>query len=114
MDKLRLQQQVSKETLRLHSPIHTLLRKVKNPLSIPGTDWVVPRSHTLLASPLVTSKSKEYFEDRESWSSERWNSQVTPGIWSTTAMALSPLERRVPTCHSVLDDTDAFQHNSLV
>ena len=78
MDKLKLHQQVVKETLRLHSPIHTLLRKVKNPLSIPGTDWVVPRSHTLLASPLVTSKSKEYFEDPESWSPERWNTNI-PG-----------------------------------
>jgi sterol 14alpha-demethylase len=68
---LRLYQHVVRETLRVHSSTHSLMRKVKNPLLVPGTNWVVPTSHTLLASPLITSKSKKHFEDPEAWNPER-------------------------------------------
>lgn len=44
--------------------------------SFPGTNWVVPTSHTLLASPWVPSKSKEHLEDPEVWKPGRWNTKI--------------------------------------
>ncbi|KAL1961188.1 hypothetical protein VTO42DRAFT_3133 [Malbranchea cinnamomea] len=75
LDKLRLNQNVIKETLRMHSPIHSLMRKVMNPLAIEGTDWVIPPSHVLLASPSTSGKSSENFPDPESWKPHRWDTQ---------------------------------------
>ncbi|GFF28979.1 cytochrome P450 [Aspergillus lentulus] len=37
IDNLPLHQNVIRETLRLHGSIHSLLRKVKNPLPVPDT-----------------------------------------------------------------------------
>lgn len=74
--KLSLNQHVIKETLRLHSPIHSLMRKVMNPLPIEGTKWVVPRGHILLASPGVTSRSEEHFTKPTTWDPHRWDNHV--------------------------------------
>ena len=76
LQKLKLNQQVVKETLRLHNAIHTLMRKVKNPLPIKGTDWTIPTSHTLLAAPGVTSQSSQYFKDPSRWDPHRWDNKV--------------------------------------
>lgn len=78
LDKLRLNQQVIKETLRLHSPIHSIMRKVMNPLPIAGTDWVVPPSHVLLSSPGATGRSGDNFPDPETWNPHRWNTHSEP------------------------------------
>jgi sterol 14-demethylase len=76
MDKLPLHHNVIKETLRIHSSIHTLMRKVKNPLPVPGTDFVVPTSHTLLSSPGVTARDERYFKDPLRWDPHRWETRV--------------------------------------
>ena len=76
--KLRLLNNVIRETLRLHPSIHSIMRKVKNPLPIEGTDWVVPPSHVLLASPAAMGKSHQYFPDAEKWDPQRWNSIPDP------------------------------------
>lgn len=76
MDKLPLHQNVIKETLRIHNSIHTLMRKVKNPLPVPGTRYVVPTSHTLLASPGVTTRDDKHFRNAMTWDPHRWESRV--------------------------------------
>lgn len=76
MDKLPLHHNVIKETLRIHSSIHTLMRKVKNPMPVPGTEFVVPPSHTLLSSPGVTARDERYFRDPLRWDPHRWESRV--------------------------------------
>lgn len=76
LQKLKLNQQVVKETLRLHNAIHTLMRKVKNPLPVKGTNWTIPTSHTLLAAPGVTSQSSQYFKDPSRWDPHRWDNKV--------------------------------------
>ncbi|KAJ5329741.1 hypothetical protein N7452_010131 [Penicillium brevicompactum] len=76
LDKLPLHHNVIKETLRIHSSIHTLMRKVKNPLPVPGTDYVVPTSHTLLSSPGVTARDERYFRDPLKWDPHRWETRV--------------------------------------
>ena len=73
IQKLPLNSQVVKETLRIHSPIHSILRQVKQPLTVEGTSYVIPTSHVLLAAPGVTSKSSEHFENPGEWNPHRWD-----------------------------------------
>ncbi|KAL2857984.1 cytochrome P450 [Aspergillus pseudoustus] len=75
LDLLPLQQSVIKETLRMHMSIHSILRKVKNPMPVPGTPYVVPPSHVLLASPGVTAQSEEFFPNANVWDPHRWENQ---------------------------------------
>jgi sterol 14-demethylase len=72
LEKLPLLRNVVKETLRIHSSIHTLMRKVKNPMAVPGTEFVVPVGHTLLASPGVTARDERYFGEPLRWDPHRW------------------------------------------
>nr|AIF79454.1 CYP51A [Rhynchosporium commune] len=76
LEKLKLLSDVVKETLRLHSSIHSVMRAVKNDLPIPGTPYVVTTDKVLIASPLVTHLSPEHFSDPEEWDPYRW---ATPG-----------------------------------
>ncbi|CAG8282513.1 unnamed protein product [Penicillium salamii] len=76
LEKLPLLHNVIKETLRIHSSIHTLMRKVKNPLPVPGTEFVIPISHTLLSSPGVTARDERYFRDPLKWDPHRWETRV--------------------------------------
>lgn len=73
LDKLPFNQQVIRETLRLHSPIHSIMRKVMNPMPIEGTSWIVPPNHVLLSSPGVSGRSSENFKDPEIWDPYRWS-----------------------------------------
>lgn len=73
LDKLPLLRNVVKETLRLHGSIHSILRKVKKPLHIPGSPYVVGTDKVLLASPMVTAVSNEFFPDAKSWNPHRWD-----------------------------------------
>ncbi|KAF4627193.1 hypothetical protein G7Y89_g10961 [Cudoniella acicularis] len=74
--KLPLLQNAIKETLRMHGSIHSIMRKVKNPLAVPGTQYVVPTGHILLASPGVTALSDQFFPDAKSWNPHRWENRV--------------------------------------
>ncbi|KAL6717792.1 Lanosterol 14-alpha-demethylase [Lecanora helva] len=78
IQKLVLVKHVIQETLRLHTSIHSIMRKVKNPLPIEGTDWIVPPSHVLLASPAFMGKSDDFFLNAEKWDPHRWESIADP------------------------------------
>ncbi|KXH56455.1 14-alpha sterol demethylase Cyp51A [Colletotrichum salicis] len=78
LDKLPLLHNVVKETLRLHGSIHSILRKVTSPLTIPGSPYVVGTYKALLASPMVTAISDEFFSDAKAWNPHRWD-QPHPG-----------------------------------
>ncbi|CCF32640.1 eburicol 14-alpha-demethylase [Colletotrichum higginsianum] len=71
--KLPLNQAIIKETLRLHAPIHSIMRAVKSPMPVPGTKYVVPTSHTLLAAPGVSGSDPTYFPEPEQWNPHRWD-----------------------------------------
>ena len=75
---LPLLMNVIRETLRFHSPIHSIMRKVKNPLPIEGTDWVVPPSHVLLAAPATIGMSDDYFPSAHKWDPHRWDHMADP------------------------------------
>lgn len=73
LQKLELQANVIKETLRLHAPIHSILRAVKSPLQVEGTPYVIPTSHNVLSSPGVTARSPEHFSEPLEWDPHRWD-----------------------------------------
>lgn len=73
LDKLPLLHNVVTETLRLHGSIHSILRKVKNPLSVAGTPYVIGTDKVLCSSPMVTATSEEFFRDAKSWNPHRWD-----------------------------------------
>ncbi|KAM0446625.1 hypothetical protein ACHAO4_009297 [Trichoderma viride] len=70
--KLPLNQAIVKETLRLHAPIHSIMRAVKQPMPVPGTKFVIPTTHTLLAAPGVSGSDPSYFPNPLEWDPYRW------------------------------------------
>lgn len=73
--KLPLNQAIIKETLRLHAPIHSIMRAVKQPMPVPGTKYVVPTSHILLSAPGVTASDEQYFPQPDLWDPRRWDKE---------------------------------------
>jgi sterol 14-demethylase len=80
IQKLTLSAKVVKETLRLHAPIHSILRKVKSPMTIVGNTathatktYMIPTSHTLMSAPGVTSRESEFFPEPMLWEPHRWD-----------------------------------------
>ncbi|KAJ4301144.1 serine/threonine protein kinase [Kalmusia sp. IMI 367209] len=73
LPKLSLHAQVVKETLRLHSPIHSIMRKVKQPLVVEGTNYTIPTSHTLMSSPGVSAQMDTHFPNPSVWDPHRWD-----------------------------------------
>lgn len=72
LEKLPLLQNVIKETLRLHSSIHSIMRKVKRPMQVPDSPYVITPGKVLLASPVVTALSEEFFPSPLEWNPHRW------------------------------------------
>lgn len=70
--KLPLNQAVIKETLRLNAPIHSIMRAVKQPMPVPGTKYVIPTSHNLMAAPGVSAQDSQYFPNPDVWDPHRW------------------------------------------
>ncbi|KAJ5064774.1 lanosterol 14-alpha-demethylase [Bipolaris maydis] len=75
LDKLSLHAQVVKETLRLHAPIHSIMRKVKQPLVVDGTNYVIPTSHHLMSSPGFSAQLDTYFVNPSVWDPHRWDAE---------------------------------------
>ncbi|KAL1610966.1 serine/threonine protein kinase [Nothophoma quercina] len=73
LPKLPLHAQVVKETLRLHAPIHSIMRKVKQPLVADGTNYVIPTSHTLMSSPGFSAQLDSHFVNPQVWDPHRWD-----------------------------------------
>lgn len=78
IQQLSMAKNVIQETLRLHPPIHSIMRKVKNPMPIEGTSWVIPTSHNLLAAPATMGKMDEYFPNADTWDPHRWEHIADP------------------------------------
>lgn len=73
LPELKLHAQIVKETLRIHAPIHSILRKVKSPMPVAGTKYVIPTTHSLLAAPGCTGRMAEYFPEPLNWEPHRWD-----------------------------------------
>ncbi|KAJ6782614.1 hypothetical protein PWT90_00167 [Aphanocladium album] len=72
LEKLPLLQQVIKETLRVHSSIHSVMRKATRAIPVPCTDYVMPPGRILLASPQVTARDEQHFASADEWLPHRW------------------------------------------
>lgn len=73
LSRLPLHSQTVKETLRIHAPIHSIMRQVKSDMPVEGTPWVVPKGHVLLAAPGVTARQENYFPNPLTWDPHRWD-----------------------------------------
>ncbi|WPH01564.1 eburicol 14-alpha-demethylase [Acrodontium crateriforme] len=73
LPRLPLLAQTVKETLRIHAPIHSVMRAVKSPMRVEGTPYTIPTSHTLMAAPGVSSRTATHFPEPLLWEPHRWD-----------------------------------------
>ena len=73
LQKLSLNAQVVRETLRIHAPIHSIMRKVTTPMPVEGTPYTIPVNNVLLAAPGVTSRTNSHFPEPDLWEPHRWD-----------------------------------------
>lgn len=64
-----------KETLRMHSPLHSIFRKVLRNLVVPNTLYVVPKGHHVLVSPGYAHTSERFFPHAEHFDPHRWDEE---------------------------------------
>ncbi|PVV01034.1 hypothetical protein BB560_004566 [Smittium megazygosporum] len=74
LKKFSILENTIRETLRIRSPIIQILRKVTRPVSIPGTDYVIPAGNYLVASPTISQTDPKYFPNPEDYNPYRWDS----------------------------------------
>jgi sterol 14-demethylase len=109
LQNLQLHSWVIKETMRLHSPIHSFMRKVKSPMPI--DNYIVPTGHVLLAAPGGICRDATYFPDPLlTWNPHWWKEYENMRKDETTTksiidMTLSRDPRAVRTCLLALGDT---------
>ncbi|KAI9664918.1 MAG: Sterol 14-alpha demethylase [Bathelium mastoideum] len=94
--KLSLHTKVVRETLRIHSPIHSILRKVTSPLRVEGTAYVIPVNNVVLASPGCTARMAEHFPDPLHWEPHRWDAESSD----------EPNDKKTSSAANVKDDDD--------
>lgn len=78
---LPLLDSVIRETLRMHPPIHSIMRYVRDDVPVPATlsapskdgIYVVPRGNYVLASPAISQADPTVWKNAESWDPYRWN-----------------------------------------
>lgn len=76
---------VIRETLRLHPPIHSIMRKVKSDMVVPPTlaapisskgsrdeTYVIPKGHYVIAAPGVSQVDPKIWEDASRFDPHRW------------------------------------------
>lgn len=76
---------VVKETLRLHPPIHSIMRKVKSPIPVPesyaappkgkaneGKSYVIPEGHYVLAAPIYSQHDPSVWKESTTFNPHRW------------------------------------------
>jgi len=79
---------VVRETLRIHPPIHSILRYVKADVPVPPTlaasgrkssesdnarTYVIPKGHLVLASPIVSQMDPRVWKNANEWDPARWS-----------------------------------------
>ena len=62
----------------MHMPLHSIFRKVKKPLLVPGTKYTVPKGHYVMVSPGYAMVNDRWFPDAASFNPRRWDEQPLP------------------------------------
>ncbi|KAL0573351.1 Lanosterol 14-alpha-demethylase [Marasmius crinis-equi] len=79
--QLPLLDSVIRETLRMHPPIHSIMRYVRDDVAVPttlstpseNTTYVVPKGYYVLASPLVSQMDPTIWREPGKWDPYRWS-----------------------------------------
>ncbi|KAG8795622.1 Lanosterol 14-alpha-demethylase [Ceratobasidium sp. 428] len=84
MKNLPILSSVIRETLRMHPPIHSIMRKCVSDMVVPASlasptgkpnessSYVIPKGHFLLASPAVAQVDPSVWRDANVWDPSRW------------------------------------------
>jgi sterol 14alpha-demethylase len=107
--KLALHRYVIRETLRLHAPIHSIMRAAKTPLTFATGDpssgqdrvYSIPKGRVLISSAGVTAQSSEYFPEPETWNPHRWASMADfmDGTEKTEELGYGPVSKSAASCY---------------
>ncbi|KAH3669431.1 hypothetical protein OGAPHI_001552 [Ogataea philodendri] len=73
LQQLTLVNNTIKETLRMHMPLHSIFRKVMNPLQVPDSKMIVPKGHYVLVSPGFAMTNDKYFPNADTFEPHRWD-----------------------------------------
>lgn len=71
---------VIRETLRVHPPIHSIMRHVRDDVPVPATlgapskdgVYVVPKGHYVLATPYASQMDPTIWNNANKWDPTRW------------------------------------------
>jgi sterol 14-demethylase len=72
---------VIRETLRMHPPIHSIMRHVREDVAVPGTlsnpgkdkTYIIPRGHFVMASPVMSQMDPLIWKNPDSFEPQRWS-----------------------------------------
>lgn len=72
---------VIRETLRMHPPIHSIMRHVREDVAVPGTlanpgkdkTYIIPRGNFVMASPAMSQMDPEIWKNADQWDPLRWS-----------------------------------------
>jgi cytochrome P450 len=71
--KLPLLNNVIREVLRMHPPLHSIMRKVKSPMTIKERGYIVPAGYHVLAAPGASAMDEKYFKNPKEFDPHRWD-----------------------------------------
>lgn len=84
---------VIRETLRMHPPIHSIMRKVKTDIAVPATlaspntssgkresdaPYIIPKGHYVMAAPGVSQVDPQIWNDPSRFDPHRWTNERGP------------------------------------
>jgi cytochrome P450 len=88
LKKMVLLECVMKETLRLHSPIHSIMRKVERDVTYKG--MTIPAGHFLCAAPSVSQLDETRFPEPEKFIPSRFmNNDEGSGEWTINGVDIA-------------------------
>ncbi|KAJ7455210.1 lanosterol 14-alpha-demethylase [Mycena galericulata] len=81
--KLPILDSCVRETLRMHPPIHSIMRQVSEDVAVPASlaapsengVYVVPKDTYVLASPIVSQVDPRIWKDSNKWEPSRWSDE---------------------------------------
>jgi len=71
--KMPVLNNVISEVLRMHPPIHSIIRKVKATMHVRDTNYVIPAGYHVLAAPGASSMDQKYFKNPSEFDPHRWD-----------------------------------------
>jgi len=79
--RLPLLDAIIRETLRMHPPIHSIIRHVREDVAVPPTlsaaskdqTFVIPKGHYVLACPAVSQVDPNVWKQPSEWDPARWS-----------------------------------------